>query len=113
MAELKRSIVLAGIKHCGKSTLGALLARRYHAELTDTDRVLEECFQAENGRKLTTREIFLELGPEAFRRFEAAVTGGKSPRFSAPSKRGMRSRRTYTSPKTAYPSCSTTTLSCA
>ncbi len=73
MAELKRSIVLAGMKHCGKSTLGALLARRYHAELVDTDRVLEERFQAENGRKLTTREIFLELGPEAFRRFEAAA----------------------------------------
>ena len=41
MGELKRSIVLAGIKHCGKSTLGALLARRSGAEFLDTDRMLE------------------------------------------------------------------------
>ena len=84
MGELKRSIVLAGIKHCGKSTLGALLARRYHAELVDTDRVLEECFRAENGRALTTREIFLELGAEEFRRFEAAVIGKLAKEQAAP-----------------------------
>lgn len=84
MGELKRSIVLAGIKHCGKSTLGALLALRSGAEFLDTDRMLEECFQAENGRKLTTREIFRELGAEEFRRFEAAVIGKLAAEHAAP-----------------------------
>lgn len=73
--ELKRSIVLAGIKHCGKSTLGALLARRYGVTFIDTDRELEERFRAESGRELATREIFRELGAEKFRKFEAAVIG--------------------------------------
>ena len=81
---LKRSIVLAGIKHCGKSTLGALLARRYGVEFIDTDRELEERFRAESGRELVTREIFRELGAEKFRKFEAAVIGALAKEEAAP-----------------------------
>ncbi len=81
---LKRSIVLAGIKHCGKSTLGALLARRYGVTFIDTDRELEERFRAESGRELATREIFRELGAEKFRKFEAAVIGALAKEAAEP-----------------------------
>lgn len=82
--ELKRSIVLAGIKHCGKSTLGALLARRYGVTFIDTDRELEERFRAESGRELATREIFRELGAEKFRKFEATVIGALAKKAAEP-----------------------------
>ena len=81
---LKRSIVLAGIKHCGKSTLGALLARRYGVAFIDTDRELEERFRAESGRELATREIFREFGAEKFRKFEAAVIGALAKKAAEP-----------------------------
>ncbi len=81
---LKRSIVLAGIKHCGKSTLGALLARRYGVTFIDTDRELEERFRAESGRELATREIFREFGAEKFRKFEAAVIGALAKEAAEP-----------------------------
>ena len=81
---LKRSIVLAGIKHCGKSTLGALLARRYVVTFIDTDRELEERFRAESGRELATREIFREFGAEKFRKFEAAVIGALAKEAAEP-----------------------------
>ncbi len=68
---LKRPVVLWGIKHCGKSTLGAALANRWRLPFLDSDRLLEEAFRIRTGRGLPTREIFRELGGEGFRRFEA------------------------------------------
>ena len=38
---LKRSIVLAGIKHCGKSTLGQMLAKRLGRAFIDLDGEIE------------------------------------------------------------------------
>ena len=73
-----RPVVLWGVKHCGKSTLGAALAERWGIPLVDTDRLLEEEFARRNGRSATTREIFRELGEEAFRRFEADTVASLS-----------------------------------
>ncbi|MBS1369553.1 MAG: shikimate kinase [Lentisphaeria bacterium] len=71
MATPTRPVVLAGIKHCGKSTLGRFLARRWGIPMTDTDETLEAEFFRRTGRNAGTRAIFLELGEEEFRRFEA------------------------------------------
>lgn len=71
MKTPERSIVLAGIKHCGKSTLGRILARRWELPLLDTDTELEREFACRTGRKLSCREIYRELGEEAFRQLEA------------------------------------------
>ena len=60
-----RPVVLAGIKHCGKSTLGRMLARRWNVPLVDTDAELEAEFARRTGRAAGTREIFRELGEEA------------------------------------------------
>ena len=58
-----KSIILLGIKHCGKSTQGKLLAKNFDCPFFDTD---DEITAAEGK---TPREIYTELGKEAF--FEA------------------------------------------
>ena len=73
MKRPTRPVVLAGIKHCGKSTLGRFLARRWNVPLVDTDAELESEFARRTGRGAGTREIFRELGEEKFRKLEAEV----------------------------------------
>ncbi len=67
----ERPVVLAGIKHCGKSTLGHLLARRWKFPFFDTDTELEREFTKRTGKLLSCREIYRELGEDGFRRLEA------------------------------------------
>ena len=67
MKKTFRNITLAGVKHCGKSTLGRLLAAICGASFTDSDDEL--CLRY--GKPV--REIFRELGEENFRRAEAEV----------------------------------------
>ena len=81
---MRKPVLLIGMMGCGKSTLGALLARRYGVTFIDTDRELEERFRAESGRELATREIFRELGAEKFRKFEAAVIGALAKEAAEP-----------------------------
>jgi len=71
MKKPERPVVLAGIKHCGKSTLGRLLARRWLVPFLDTDTELEREYVRRAGRNLTCREIYRELGEQEFRRLEA------------------------------------------
>lgn len=71
MKKPERPVVLAGIKHCGKSTLGRLLARRWLIPFLDTDTELEREFARRTGRTLTCREIYREFGEQEFRRLEA------------------------------------------
>lgn len=71
MKKPERPVVLAGIKHCGKSTLGRLLARRWAIPFLDTDTELERDYARRTGRDLTCREIYRELGEREFRRLEA------------------------------------------
>lgn len=67
---MRKALVIGGIKHCGKSTLGRMTAHALHRPWRDTDRELER----RNPGK-TTRELFRELGEDEFRRREAeAVT---------------------------------------
>ena len=65
------SIVLVGVKHCGKSTLGRLLAKRRSCPFVDSDRELEKAFFARTGKRASVREIFRALGEEKFRALEA------------------------------------------
>lgn len=59
-----RCIVLTGFMGAGKSTIGALLARRLGWRFTDTDALIE----AQTG--LTVARIFAERGEAAFRALE-------------------------------------------
>jgi shikimate kinase len=70
------SLVLIGIKHCGKSTLGRLLAQQYGLEFFDSDAELEKQFYMDSGSRCSCREIFKYLGEEKFRELEALVITG-------------------------------------
>lgn len=54
------SIILMGIKHCGKSTQGLCLSKKFEMPFYDTDDLIKEL----TGK--TPRQIYTEGGPEAF-----------------------------------------------
>ena len=60
-------MILCGIKHCGKSTLGRGLARSLNIPFCDTDELLEKA------EGVSVREFFRRAGEEAFRRRESEV----------------------------------------
>ena len=59
-----KSIILMGIKHCGKSTQGKLLSQKLDVPFYDTDSVIQEM----TGK--TPREIYTEGGETAFKKAE-------------------------------------------
>ena len=67
--DLPRSIVICGIKHCGKTTVGKEIAAILDIKFADTDDLIVE----KDGGKRTVREIFAAEGEEFFRKLEAAV----------------------------------------
>ena len=69
------NVILIGMKHCGKSTLGAALAARWGCPFYDIDRMIEDHHTAETGELLNVREIFSAKGEAHFHRLEAkAIT---------------------------------------
>lgn len=62
---MSQGIILLGIKHCGKSTLGQLLSKQFKCPFFDTDDVITEM----TGK--TPREIYQQQGAEAFMEAEA------------------------------------------
>jgi shikimate kinase len=64
------SLIFCGIKHCGKSTLGKILARELELPFCDTDELLESQYHA------PVRTLFKEWGEEEFRRREALLLAG-------------------------------------
>ncbi len=64
---VSKSVALIGYRGTGKSTVGALLARRLGMELVDTDRLVELRY----GESIAS--IFARGGEDLFRDFEAAV----------------------------------------
>lgn len=65
--------VIGGMKHCGKSTHGRLLAAGRKLPFFDTDEELEQFYAKRTGDALSTREIYRKLGEEEFRKLEAEV----------------------------------------
>lgn len=63
-------IVLTGPKGTGKSTCGAMLAKKLHVKFIETDEVIEEIYAQANGKELTCREICREEGEVFFRELE-------------------------------------------
>lgn len=67
------TVTLIGMKHCGKSTLGAALAVRWGCPFFDVDKMLEERYACDNSQSLSVREIFKARGEEYFRELETQV----------------------------------------
>ncbi|MBT3278683.1 MAG: hypothetical protein HN909_02225 [Phycisphaerales bacterium] len=63
---MSRSYVLLGMKHCGKSTHGRLLAEHIGGAFIDTDDVVESIFAETQGEKKTCREIYRDHGARMF-----------------------------------------------
>ena len=65
ISKLDRRVALCGIKHCGKSYLGRMLAKTLGAPFFDTDALLE----ADAGKPV--RALYREAGETRFRELEA------------------------------------------
>ena len=62
-----KNIVLMGIKHCGKSTLGKMLAEEMKVQFHDIDKIIENNFHE---KTLTVREIHDIVKKEGFHKLE-------------------------------------------
>ena len=76
------SIILMGIKHCGKSTQGKRLASQLSLDFYDTDDLITFRNEGKSPRK-----IYLEGGEEAFKKAEAEACIWLSEKISAENKR--------------------------
>lgn len=70
MKKLDNTLILMGIKHCGKSTQGRLLAGHFGCDFFDTDDIVEKI----TGK--SPREIYSTQGKDAF--MEAEVQACKT-----------------------------------
>ncbi len=75
-------VVLLGMKHSGKTTLGRLLAGRWGCPFHDTDEVLEQSHRSKTGARASAREIYARLGPEGFFDAEAEALAGLASRLA-------------------------------
>ena len=66
---LPQNIVLCGIKHCGKTTVGREIAEVLDINFCDSDRLIEKRY----GTGESVREIFVREGEAFFRKLEAEV----------------------------------------
>jgi shikimate kinase len=69
------NVVLLGMKHCGKSTLGRRLAERLGAAFRDTDEMVRLDYAERFGQARTVREIYQEHGPELVGFLEGQAVG--------------------------------------
>ncbi len=64
-------LVLSGVKHCGKTTHGKLLAERLARPFVDTDETIQQLHFHRFGQRLGCREIMARYGESFFREQEA------------------------------------------
>ena len=64
------SIILIGMKGCGKTTIGTLLAEKLQVPFIDADTEIEKTHSRETGEALSFRQIFKNYGAEYFRALE-------------------------------------------
>lgn len=71
-----KNIVFMGIKHCGKSTQGKLLAEKLAWKFLDTDELFSDSYMRKfnsSASDASPRQVMKKYGGEFFRQFEAAV----------------------------------------
>lgn len=67
---MNRCIILIGMKGCGKSTVGRLLAKKLGYDFIELDEEIEKKYTGEEREELTCRKIFAKRGADYFRSLE-------------------------------------------
>jgi shikimate kinase len=67
------NIILIGMKACGKSTVGKLLAQKLEIEFIELDIEVEKAHLLSKKESLNFREIFKKHGGDYFRKLESEV----------------------------------------
>jgi len=67
------NLILFGFKGSGKTHFGKLLAQKMHRRFIDTDDWIVELYAKKTGQHTLVREIYIQLGPAAFRVLEKEV----------------------------------------
>jgi len=68
-----KNIILIGMKACGKSTVGKLLAKKLGLKFIELDQEIEKAHFIDKKEKLTFRQIFKKNGSVYFRQLESKV----------------------------------------
>lgn len=63
-------LLLCGIKHCGKSSTGKILAELLPAQFADSDDEIVRLYKERTSKSLTVRQLYRQLGEEDFRKLE-------------------------------------------
>lgn len=77
---MKRSIVISGVKHSGKTTLGQMLAARLNSAWYDLDQLIMN--RPENSQWPGVRELFREMGQQYFQQQETQAASDFLKRFN-------------------------------
>jgi len=77
---MKRSIVITGIKHSGKTSLGQMLASRLNSAWYDLDQLI--LHHPQNSHWKTIRELYTEKGREYFQQQETEAAVNYFKRFN-------------------------------
>jgi shikimate kinase len=67
------NIVLVGMKHCGKSSIGRVMAAGMGCAFHDVDPMIEATHECEAGERIPVREILIRHGEDHFHRIEGHV----------------------------------------
>lgn len=70
---INTNIILIGMKACGKSTVGKLVAEKLGMDFTELDQEIEKAYFKDKKVRLTFREIFKKYGQKYFRSLESAA----------------------------------------
>jgi shikimate kinase len=68
--HLTHHIILIGFKSVGKSVIGKKISNQIQKPFIDLDQKIEDQFKKNNHKKLTCRQIMLEVGQNDFRTLE-------------------------------------------
>lgn len=98
------NVILIGMKHCGKSTVGEALAQKWACPFYDVDDLIEVAYETRTGRYCRVREIFREQGEDFFTKLEAEVVIELQKLLEEPGARGVIAfgGRTAINPRTRH-----------
>src|SRR3989337_583465 len=71
-----KNIILMGMKGCGKSTVGRLLAKKLNTDFLDSDKVMEKLHAQKKKTVMSVRDIFKKYGQHYFESLDTAALKG-------------------------------------